>query len=456
MEHPAFQVGINLVASSYDIVHNPKYRDIAVVDSPLINEPISLWTHILQNEQEAIDSVKLFKGIGDYLVPCCYRCLTADTLTPVWASTYDIDKKYGTDYHQRFIEFVKEAQRNDWIIGAASIDPKGDRSLSPSQQPDPDLYVHVVERRKDGIIIRGAKCHSTGAVYTNILCIRPTSPREAALAESERDFAVGCFVPVDAEGLSFIVRPPELPPERKELNSFFNRNYGHVECLCIFDDVFVPWERVFMCGEYEFALPNARMRAASHAMHKCICRSTTMDLEVGATALIADCNGTEKAPHIQDYLAEMVVNAELTYSCAFASAIQGWKHESGAYIFKGAPASSGKVFAARKLGENRMFMQDAAGGLVGTMASEKDYKNPETRKLLEKYYKGRQEIPTEHRMRAFKLIEDLTGSPWAGWYHAMSISGGSGLQPHKSVALSDYDVEKSKRKAMVAAGIIEE
>ena len=178
-----------------------------------------------------------------------------------------------------------------------------------------------------------------------------------------------------------------------------------------------------------------------------------MELSIGAVALIADYNGVGRAPHIRNYLTEMIMNAGITYSCGIAAAVEGSKHPSGAYIPKGQFAYTGKAFAARKLGEDRYFMQDAAGGLVGTMATEKDYRNPETGKYMEKYLKGRQDVPTEHRIRAFKLVEDLTASNYAGWYHAMAISGGGGPQLLKTGLFFDYDLEASKSRAKSAAGI---
>ena len=167
VDHPLFKVGINSGAVSYEAAHDLRYRDLSTPMSSLINERISLWTHILDNEQQAMAEVKLLKGLGEYLCPCCYRCLTSDILNAAWAISHDIDRKYGTSYHQRVIDIVKEAQRNDWILGGTIIDPKGDRSLRPSKQTDPDMYLHAVERRNDGIVVRGAKAHSTAAPYTN-------------------------------------------------------------------------------------------------------------------------------------------------------------------------------------------------------------------------------------------------------------------------------------------------
>jgi 4-hydroxybutyryl-CoA dehydratase/vinylacetyl-CoA-Delta-isomerase len=146
----------------------------------------------------------------------------------------------------------------------------------------------------------------------------------------------------------------------------------------------------FGCGESEFLMTHATIFASCHLWAKCMCRWANVDLSIGATGLIADYNGLEHAPHIQDCMSEMAMDAEVLYSCAVAAAVEGWEHESGVYVPRIAPLATGKVYSARKLGEHRYHMQDVAGGLVATMVSEKDYRSPETAELLEKYYKGRE------------------------------------------------------------------
>jgi 4-hydroxybutyryl-CoA dehydratase/vinylacetyl-CoA-Delta-isomerase len=451
IDEPSFRVGINAVAISFESANNPSYSDLATITSPLINEKISRWTHILETEQDAIAKVKLMRQLGDYGCPCIYRCITNDCLNSAWVISHDIDKKYGTDYHQRVIEVVKEVQRRDLVIGGTIVDPKGDRSLRPGQQPDPDVFLHVVEKNTNGIVVRGAKAHSTAAVYTDMLCAIPSGP----LGQDERDFAVAFFAPLDSEGITFVCRPATVPSEPKMLENPIGQNFGHAEVFTIYDDVFIPWERVFMCGEYEFAGPLMGAFSASHIVSKCGCRSATMELDMGATALIADVNGVGRARHIADYINEMMMNTEIVYSCGIAAAVDGTKHESGAFVPNLIPAFTAKTYAARKLGEHRYFMQDAAGGLVQTMSTEKDYLNPETGKYLEKYLKGKAGVSTENRLRAFRLIEDLTSSPLAGWYHAMAISGGGGPQLLKQGIRAGYKMDKLVERARRVAGIKE-
>jgi len=446
VDHPAFLTGINSAAITYDLANDPTYSELSRVKSPITGEEISRWTHIMQDEQDAISKTRLMAALGEYLCPCSYRCITGDVLAAAFAVSYEIDKNHHTSYHQNVLRILKEAQKNDWIIGGGLISPKGDRSKGVADQSDPDMYMHVVERKSDGIVVKGAKAHSTAAPYTNLLCIEEM--------EMIPDYFLGFFTPLDAEGITFICKAPHVPGERKQIENPLSSKFGgHVESMIVFDNVFVPWDMVFMCGEVEGVLTFGPILGASHMWHKCMCRWANMDLSIGATALIADCNGVANAPHIVDALYEMAVDAELLRSCAMAAAVDGWRHDSGVYTPRLAPVAAGKIFAARKLGEDRYYMQDAAGGLVATMASEKDLLSPAVGPYLEKYYKGREGVPTMDRVRAFKLIEDLTASEFAGWYHAMCISGGGASQTYKGVVAMEYDLERCKKKAKRAAGI---
>jgi 4-hydroxybutyryl-CoA dehydratase / vinylacetyl-CoA-Delta-isomerase len=450
VDDPGIQVGINAISTTFDAANDPRFRDLITLKSPLINEGINRWNHILENEQDAIAKAKAMRQVGgEYGCPCVYRCIGNDLINTAWAVSYEIDKKYGTKYHQNVIEIVKEIQSKDLVIGGTIVDPKGDRALRPSQQPDPDSYLHIVEKRKDGIIVRGGKAHSTAAVYTDMLCAAPSYP----LRENEKEFAVGFFCPLDTEGITFMCRPATTPLETTELENPIGKKYGHAEVFVIYDNVFIPWEKVFMCGEYDFSVFLINTFTAYHMLSKCGCRSASMELDIGATAVIAEANGVGKASHINDYINEMIMNTEMVYACAMAAAVNGQRHESGAFIPDLVPTSAGKAFAAKKLGEHRYFMQDSAGGLVQTMVREKDFLNPETGKMMEKYYKANEKFPTVDRMRAFKLIEDLTSSPFAGWYHAMCISGGGGPQMLKQGIRANYDVIKLKERAKKVAGI---
>lgn len=446
VEHPAFKTGIESAATTFQFSQYPQYFDISRVESPIINEEISRWTHLMWGEQDAFAKIKLMRGLGDDSCPCSYRCITADVLHAAWAASYDIDKATGSSYHQNVVEIVKQAQRDDWIIGGGFIGPKGDRSKGATEQADPDMYLHVVEKRKDGIVVRGAKAHSTAAPYTNMLCVM-----EIEFAE---EYFLGFFTPVDTDGITFICKRGHAPLEPKRLeNPISSRFGGHVESMIVFEDVFVPWERVFMCGEYGPGIVFGVVVGASHAWHKCMCRRNNMELSLGATGLVADYNGVAEAPHIYGNMCEMSMAVQIMDSLVTSAVVNGWEHDSGIFSPNLATVATGKVFSSERISQDRFIMQDAAGGSVVTMASEKDYFHPQVGKYLEKYYKGRDGVSTEDRIRAFKLIEDLTASEFAGWYHAMCISGGGAVQTFKSVAATGCDFEQCKAKARRAAGI---
>ncbi len=446
VDHPAFRVGLNSAAVTFEQANHPEHREMARVWSPLVNEEVSRWTYLMMDEKDAIAKAKLNRALGDLLCPCHYRCLTSDLLHAAWAVSYEIDRSHHTTYHQNVIEIVKQAQKNDWIIGGGLVSPKGDRSKGVMQQRDPDMYLHVVEKRADGIVVRGAKAHGTAAPYTNMLCV--------CEMEMVPEYYVGFFTPVDAKGITYVCRAPHAPVEREEIDHPLSSRFGgHVEAMIVFDDVFVPWERVFMCGEVESIMTFGLILSAMHLWHKCLCRWGNIDLSIGAAALLADYNGVAGAPHILDGLSQMAVDAELVNACAMAAAVEGSRHESGIYYPRLAPVAAGKLYAAMKVGEHRYLMQDAAGGLVATMASEKDYRSPIVGKYLEKYYQGKEGLPTENRVRAFKLMEDLTASEFAGWYHVMCITGGSPSKTLKDLVAMACNYERCKRKAMAAAKI---
>jgi 4-hydroxybutyryl-CoA dehydratase/vinylacetyl-CoA-Delta-isomerase len=449
IDHPALKAGLNMLSVSCDYAFDPEYRDLATVTSPLVNEEISRWIHIPETAEDVLAMLRMMREAGSCGACCTYRHVIHEILAACLVTSYEIDKKYNTNYYERMLEFTKYVQKNDIAIGGAVTDGKGDRSLRPSQQQDPDMYLHVVDKGKDGIVVRGAKPHATSAVYMNMLWVAPIIP----MGEDEKDYAVSFFTPIDAEGITIICRPPDSPLELKEMEYPISSNFGALEALVVFEDVFVPWERVCMCGEYEFAGQLGLNMMAQHLLEKCACQAAYMDLKIGATALIADYNGLGKAPHIMDKLTKMIIGVETTYSCAIAAAVEGIKHVSGVYIPALLPQLVGRLNANRREFEDLEAMIYTAGGLTTTMVSEKDYKNPETKEFIEKYYKGKVGVPTEHRVRAFQLIRDLTASEYAGWHHYSALCGMGMPRDMEEVIRSVYNIEKLKSMAKRVAGI---
>ena len=335
------------------------------------------------------------------------------------------------------------------MADGAMTDPKGDRSLSPSQQADPDLYLHIVDRRPDGIVVRGAKAHQTGAVNSHEVIVMPT----AALGEEDRDYAVAFAVPADAPGIIYIFG--RQTNDERRLSCEFdqgNARYGIVggEALIVFEDVFVPWERVFLAGEYDFAGPLVEMFAACHRQNYGGCKAGVADVVVGASALMADYNGVAKAAHIRDKLVEMVHMTETLYNCSIACSAEGKPTPAGACHVDVLLANTAKLNTTRFMYEIGRLAQDIAGGLTATLPSEQDLKHPQVGKYVEKYFKGVASVPTEHRLRMARLLENMTG----GSALVESMHGAGSPQAMRIMLLRQANLEQKKALARALAGIL--
>ena len=273
--------------------------------------------------------VKMQRLLGQKTASCFQRCVGMDAFNAIYSTTYEIDQAHGTEYHKRFVEYLKLVQENDWTVDGAMTDPKGDRGLSPSQQPDPDMYVHIVEERKDGIVVRGAKAHQTGAVNSHEHLIMPT----VAMKEADKDYAVSFAVPSDAEGVFMVYGRQSCDTRKMEGSSIDvgNSVFGGHEALVVFDNVFVPWERVFMCREFDFAGMMVERFAGYHRQSYGGCKVGVGDVLIGAAALAAEYNGVPKASHIKDKLIEMTHLNETLYSCGIACSCEGHPTKAGNY-----------------------------------------------------------------------------------------------------------------------------
>ena len=197
VDHPMIRPSMNSVAMTYELAEKEEYKDLMTATSNLTGKTINRFCHLHQSADDLVKKVKMQRLMGQKTAACFQRCVGMDAFNAIYSTTFEMDQKLGTEYHKRFTEYMKYVQDNDLTVDGAMTDPKGDRSLSPSQQPDPDLYLHIVEVREDGIVVRGAKAHQTGAVNSHEHLIMPT----VAMKEADKDYAVSFAVPSDAEGV---------------------------------------------------------------------------------------------------------------------------------------------------------------------------------------------------------------------------------------------------------------
>ena len=450
-DHPISGPPAMALAEIYEQAGQEDMKHLFTAQSHLTGETINRFTHIQQSVEDLTKKILMLREMGRKTACCFQRCAGLDCMNTVYAITYDMDKELGTPYHNRFVDFMKYIQSNDLVPAACMTDTKGDRSLPPSEQEDPDQYMHIVGEKNGGIIVRGAKLHITGAVNSHELIVVPTR----AMREEDKAFAVAFAVPADTEGITFIYgRQPSdtrrLEDGRSDVGNLY---YGGCEAMVTFDDVFVPEERVFMKGEYPMAGRLVELFAAHHRASYGGCKVGVGDVLIGATAAIAEAHGTEKASHIKDKIAEMIHLNETLHAGALASTGKGYPTPSGAYAVDPLLANVCKLNVTRFPFEISRLAQDITGGILVTMPSLKDHENPEIGPYLKKYLGGMKGVDSEKRIRLLRLIENITLGTGAVSYLTESIHGAGSPQAQKIMITRLADMESAKACAYRLCGV---
>lgn len=452
VDHPMIRPSMNSVAKTYELAEDPQYQDIMTVYSPLVGKRINRFCHLHQSTEDLVNKVKMQRLMGQKTGACFQRCVGMDAFNAIFSTTYEIDKALGTEYHKRFTEYMKYVQENDLTVDGAMTDPKGDRGLSPSKQDDPDMYMHVVEVREDGIVVRGAKAHQTGAVNSHEHLIMPT----VAMKEEDKDYAISFAVPSDAPGVFMIYGRQSCDTRKLEEGADMdlgNSQYGGHEALVVFDNVFVPKERVFMCREYQFAGMMVERFAGYHRQSYGGCKVGVGDVLIGASALAADYNGVPKASHIKDKLIEMMHLNETLYACGIACSSEGQKMPAGNYQINLLLANVCKQNVTRLPYEIARLAEDIAGGLMVTMPSEQDFKDEKIGPFVKKYLQGATGTSTENRMRVLRLIENLTLGTAAVGYRTESMHGAGSPQAQRIMISRQGNLEEKKQLARAIAKV---
>jgi len=448
VDDPMTRPHVNSAAMTYELAHDPEYQDLMTVTSSLTGKKINRFTHLHQSAKDLVDKVKMLRMIGQQTGTCFQRCVGFDALNATFIVTHKVDKECGTDYHKRFVAYMKHVQDNDLMIAGSMTDVKGDRSKKPGQQADPDLFVRIVEKRADGIVIRGAKAHQTGMVNSHEMLILPTTN----LGPEGKDYAVACAVPVDAPGVIHIFGRQTNDGRRLQGDiDTGNAEYAIVggETLTVLENVFVPWDKVFMCGEYQYAQEYVETFASYHRQNYGGCKVGVADVIIGATASMAEYNGVPGASHIKDKLIEMVHLAETMYNCSIACSAEGHKTEAGNWYVNTLLANTVKLNCTRFMYEISRLAHDIAGGFIATLPYEADYRAPETGKYIEKYFAANPKVPTEHRIRMARLLENMTG----GTALAESMHGAGSPQAMRVMLYRETNFEHKKKLARKLARI---
>jgi 4-hydroxybutyryl-CoA dehydratase/vinylacetyl-CoA-Delta-isomerase len=447
--HSATEPHVRAAAMTYSIANNNKYKDFATATSHLTGHTISRFTHVHQNVEDLIKKVKLLRILGQKTGTCFQRCVGFDGINAAYSVTYEIDQQFGTDYFERFKKWLIHIQDENLMVVGAMTDPKGDRSKGPADQADPDQYVHIVERRDGGIVIRGAKLHMTGSVNSHEILVMPTT----AMDERSKDYAVVCALPIDAPGVTLIFgrQASDDRRDKRERIDVGKPSFGAVggEAVMVFEDVFIPKDHVFMDGETAFASPLVYRFAAHHRANYGACKTGLMDVLTGAVSYLTQVQGTDKGSHIRDKITEMIHLSETLYSSSIACSAEGWPTPSGAFMVDTMLANVCKHNVTRFHFEVARLALDMAGGFIATLPSQYDLESENVGHWVRKYFSGVKGIPTAHRIKIGRLIEAMTG----GTALVESMHGAGSPQAQRVMIFREGELDKKIRLAKRLIGI---
>ncbi len=449
LENPITKSMIDCTVRSFELTSDHRYKDIMTAQSHLSSETINRAVHINQSIEDLYKRIQLTMLVGHETGNCYYRCGASGVLNGLASTTWEMDNKLGTDYGKKFNEYLKFVQENDLVISVGVNSPKGIRTKGPLEQEDPDLSLRVVDKNPKGIVVRGAKFHQTGAVTADEHIMSPG----IGLGKGEEAYALSFAVPNGEKGITYIHQYNPLSVEREnadDINLLGNPRYGYREtAMVIFDDVFVPWERVFLCGEVEYTGILRARQSTIHSLFESACKASWLDLMIGATQLSAEYSGLETAPNIQINIANMIKAREICHALSVAALHLGkeWPIGSGVFFPDETTAKVGMVYTSYGFWEAIEKASDVAGGLVVTMPSEKELQNPDTSEYVKKYVKA--VGPAEKRLRITKFLQN-----WVCGLHGAATWIGGGV-PNTALlrVYSLTDLEEKKKLAAKLAGI---
>jgi len=446
--HPHLGRGAHHVAIDFRLAHARPGDELLAVPAP-DGEPMSRYfaipgsaTDLLRRRdliehvtREARSFVPLIKEIG------------TDAMFALMIVAGRVDREAGTAYAPRVRAFYEHCRDGDLAMAVAQTDAKGDRAKRPSEQPEPDAYVRRVRETRDGLVVRGVKAHTTNAVFANEILVLPTR----AMGEADADYAVAFAVPADTPGLTMVASARGFA-STSEFDNPLSSRHSLTESLTVFDDVLVPWNRVFLCGEWRAAGALARTFVEFHRFTAVSYKVPLLELLLGGAALIADYHGLTAASHVREKLAHLALYLIGTRGLGTAAAV-GARQVDGIAVPDVALTNAAKYYFARGYHDAVRDVQDLAGGLLVTGPMEEDWKQPEVRRLFDRALGGRAGVGAEARLRVINLLRDLVASDLGGYLEVLAIHAEGSLETQKLTVLQDVEIERVVRLAAAAAGV---
>lgn len=435
--HPATKRTVESHCLSYDASHDPQLSELYTSTSLFTGQKIHRWNSMMQNADDLIANMKVkrqnYRRTGTCSGAVCVGWNAQNTL---WAVTQEIDEKYGSNYQDRLKKWILHAEEKGLTVAGALTDAKGDRSLRPSQQANPDVNLRIIAIRKEGIVIRGAKFMICGAAASQEIFLLPGG----VYSSEDKDYALACVVPRDIEGLTIVeaTRPSDLRDLEDQASSEVP-NTGITQGLLLFENVIIPHDRVFMCGEYEFTRQFIQYFTANYRACIGACVAGQGDVMVGASTLMARLNGLSSRTFM-DKLVNMSINNQITFGLGVGACTLGKQHPSGSFFADPLTAHTNKVMVATLPYETKRLTQEIGGGIVetGCMPSAKDLQHSDYGNLLREYYKAGSGS-AESRLKIARLCEWLTiGGGVPGCMHGGGSPDGAKLTVRSATPFEEY------------------
>jgi aromatic ring hydroxylase len=453
------QPTLDILGNTFTQALKPENEDLMTATSHLTGEKISRFTHIHQSTDDLHKKQEMTRFICRQVGGCTHRCMGIDGTNALYNVSYEADKlnNGSTQYHENFKKWLINFQNEDLVGCCAQTDVKGQRMKRPADQADPDQYVHIVDRNDDGIVVRGCKVHISEAAVADEVLVLPTRQ----LRKEDADYAVAFALPGDWDGMKQVVHIHQLR-QRKSLKRGFVP--GGTDSYVIFDDCFVPWDRVFLAGEYQLGGVLALLFALFHRHSYSGCKPAFGDLMLGASALAAEYNGIEKASHIRGKLAELIMVSELGFAAGYTASdlgkpevyvpgIGSMPFGPGSYIPNSIYCNVGRCLSGEAVFREAEILTDLSGGMPATFPYEGDFENPETSDLLFKYITRNPEIHPENAAKFWMYIGDVLCSSMGGTLMVGNFHGG-GSPVMESIAITtQYDIQSRKEMVKEIAGI---
>ncbi|MFW9970406.1 MAG: 4-hydroxyphenylacetate 3-hydroxylase family protein [Candidatus Odinarchaeota archaeon] len=451
-DDPRIQGGMNIIKQTFDCAYDPEYEDLCTATSHITGKKINRFCHIHQNEEDLLKKQKMTRLLCHRVGGCIQRCMGIDAMNALSIITYEMDQALGTDYYKRFLKYLEYFQDKDVVASCAQTDAKGDRLKRPHQQEDLDQYVRVIETREDGIVVRGCKINITNTPYADEFIVVPCR----YMGPEDKDYAVAFALPGDWEGVKLLTRPAYY--RKSEYMDAPGLKIGDAETFIIFDDVFVPNERVFLNGNADprqtsYAGFLALMFAHYHRHTYTGCKPAMSEVLASAAALVAEYNGIEKASHVQDKLSHIIGIAELVFAAGESSAKHSEKSPSGTQIPDEILTNAGRRLAGENIYEEYKILADLSGGLIATLPFEGSFFSEEVGDLAMKYLKRNPRVKPEYIYRCFRGIEGMVVSDLGGLMQVAGVHGGGSPQMETITMMMRYDTERLKDISKYLFGI---